>query len=64
LGDTICTFTYNRATGKINFDKYITRSAQPFSMVKDNAFTYYIRITHNPGYETVSRKIIISEMFK
>ena len=61
---TLGTFSYNRATGKINLAKYLIRSQHPFSMAEDDAFTYYIRTIHSPDYEPVSRNTIRSEMFK
>ena len=64
LGGTLGTFSYNRATGKTNLAKFLIWSKQPFSMAEDDAFTDYIRITHNPDYEPVSRNTIRSEMFK
>jgi len=64
LGDTLGTFSYNRATGKTNLVKYLIRSEKPFSMAEDDAFTDYIRINHNLDYEPFSRKTIRSEMFK
>ena len=64
MGDTLGTFSYNRATGKTNLAKYLIRSEQPFSMTEDDAFTDYIRTTYNLDYEPVSRNIIRSEMFK
>ena len=64
MGDTLDTFGYNRVTGKTNLAKYLIRSKQSFSMAEDDAFTDYIRTTHNPDYEPVSRNTIRSEMFK
>ena len=64
LGGTLGTFSYNRAIGKINLAKYLIRFEQPFSMAEDDAFTDYIRTTHNLDYEPVSRNTIRSEMFK
>jgi len=58
------TFGYNRATCKTNLVKYLIRSKQPFSMTEDDAFTDYIRTTHNLDYESVCRNTIRSEMFK
>ena len=60
----IGTFTYNCATGKTNLPKYVIRSKQPFIMVKDDAFTDYIRIIHNPYYEPISRNTIRSKIFR
>jgi len=64
LGGTLGTFNYNCATGITNLAKYLIRSEQSFSMVEDDAFTDYIRITHNPDCELVSKNTIRSEMFK
>ena len=64
MSGTVGTFTYNRATGKINLAKYLIRSEQLFSMTEDDAFTDYIRTTHNLGYELVNRNTIRSEMFR
>ena len=64
MGGTLGTFSYNRATNKTNLSKFLIRSEQPFSMAKDDAFTDYIRTTHNPDYEPVSRNTIRSEIFK
>ena len=33
-------------------------------MTEDDAFTDYIRITHNPDYEPVSKNTIKSEIFR
>ena len=63
LGGTLGTFSYNRATIKTNLVKYLIRSEQPFSMTKNDAFTDYIRITHNPDYEPIGRNSIRSEIF-
>ena len=64
LGNTLGTFSYNRATGKTNLAKFLIRSEQPFSIAEDDAFTDYIRTTHNLDYESVCRNTIRSEMFK
>jgi len=64
LGGTLDTFSYNRATCKTNLAKYLIRSKQFFSMAENDALTDYIKTTHNPNYEPVSRNTITSEMFK
>ena len=39
LDDTLDTFSYNYATGKINLAKYLIRSEQPLFMAENDAFT-------------------------
>ena len=58
LGGTLDTFSYNCVTDKTNLVKYLIRSEQPFSMVEDDAFIDYIKTTHNPDYESVSKNTI------
>ena len=40
------------------------RSEQPFSLVEQELFAEYIRSSHTPNYEPVTRNTIKSEMFK
>ena len=61
LGYTLGPFSYNRAIGKTNLTKFLIRSEQPFSMAEDDLFTDYIRTTHNPNYEPITRNTIRSE---
>ena len=58
FGGTLSTFSYNRQRGKTNLTKYLIQAEQPFSFAENEAFTNFIRTTHNPEYNR-SLKILL-----
>ena len=40
-------FQLNRQRGKTNLAKYLIQTEQPFSFAENEAFTNFIRTTHN-----------------
>ena len=45
---TLSTISYNHQKGKTNLAKYLIQAEQPFSFAENEAFTNFIRTTHNP----------------
>ena len=47
FSDTLNTFSFNHQKGKTNLAKYLIQAEQPFSFAENEAFTNFIRTTHN-----------------
>ena len=50
LGGTLITFSYNHQRSKTNIANYLIKVEQLFNFAENEAFTNFIKTTHNPEY--------------
>ena len=64
LSGTLNTFSFNRQRAKTNLAKYLIQAEQLFNFIKNEAFTNFIRTTHNPEYDPFCKDTIRAKIFK